>query len=504
MEIALIMEGSYPYTTGGLSSWTQQLIRELKDRKFKIISIMPSRAELPEQKYEFPPNVTAFRTLFLNDYLRFSPLASRREPRLSRAEATEIAKFLAFDPDVDWTATMSTLGDPKKIGNPIQFLKSKAAWDTLLNFYNTNFPEEDFNRFFWSMISMYVPLISMVQQEGLEADIYHSLSTGYAGLMGLVYRLKYNKPLLLTEHGIYAREREEEILNAKWVEEVYKKFWIRFFYFISTGVYRHAEAVVALFSQNSLLQQRYGAHPERALVIPNGVNVEAFVSQKPNVKGVHVGAIARVVPIKDINTLLRAFHLVLRRIPHAKLSIIGTTEEDRDYYLECLETAKLLGIVERVAFTGQVNVKDYLPYLDVLVLTSLSEGQPLVMLEGMAASIPFVATDVGSCRELIEGVEGDTFGPTGLIVPPVSPQDTADAIVKLLNDVELREQMGRSARRRIETYYRQEMFIDNYRRLYDSVYIPVGANTAEGRRADGGHRVYAQEIVQPRHFHRSR
>lgn len=470
MEIALILEGSYPYTTGGLSTWTNQLISSLEDHKFKIISIMPSRDKLLEHKYPLPSNVIEMQTLFLEDFLRLSPIKKKKSPKLSSEELNAIEQFLAFAQNVNWERATKTLADKQKIGNAVEFLKSETIWTYLLRVYEQDFAEQDFNRFFWAMISMYVPLINMLQQEGLQADIYHALSTGYAGLIGLVHKLKFNKPLMLTEHGIYAREREEEIINACWLEGGFKKMWIQFFYFISTGVYQYADLIISLFQKSRSIQMELGASSSKTLIIPNGVDPDLFNFSCETKKGVNIGAVLRIVPIKDIKTLIRAFKIVQDQLPYAKLFIIGSGEEDFAYYLECRQLVELLNLSDKIRFTGQVDIKEHLDYMDVLVLTSISEGQPLVMLEGMASGIPFVATDVGSCRELLEGFPDDQIGPAGIVTQPVSPEETAKAIITLLTNRESRRQMGLNARKRIEKYYTQEQFIDNYREAYASVY----------------------------------
>ena len=90
---------------------------------------------------------------------------------------------------------------------------------------------------------------------------------------------------------------------------------------------------------------------------------------------------------------------------------MGPSDEEKEYAKECLELVELLG-VEDVIFTGKVDVTEYLGRMDMTILTSISEGQPLTILESFAAKKPVIATDVGNCRGLIYG-EGDSFGEAG-------------------------------------------------------------------------------------------
>ncbi len=133
----------------------------------------------------------------------------------------------------------------------------------------------------------------------------------------------------------------------------------------------------------------------------------------------------------------------------------------------------MLDLASVLRFTGSADVKKYYSQIDVLVLTSLSEGQPLVILEGNCAGIPVVATDVGACRELLMGVspEDQALGASGLITPVASPQETAAAIIQLWRDKSLRLRMGRAGQERTQRYYRQEQLYRSYTKLYQR-YIP--------------------------------
>lgn len=105
-----------------------------------------------------------------------------------------------------------------------------------------------------------------------------------------------------------------------------------------------------------------------------------------------------------------------------------------------------------------------MPRIDLLVLTSLSEAQPLVILEGGACHIPVVAPDVGSCREML--VDG-SLGPGGIITPLVNPAATAKAIIDIISDPETRVIMGRNLRMRVERDYSHSNIIERYRAVYD-------------------------------------
>lgn len=115
-----------------------------------------------------------------------------------------------------------------------------------------------------------------------------------------------------------------------------------------------------------------------------------------------------MAPIKDIKTMIYAFYELTAHVEHVRLHIMGGVD-DEEYARECYEIVDQLQI-KNLIFTGRVNIVEYMEKLDFTILTSISEGQPLSVLESLAAGRPCVTTDVGCCRELLEGKPGDTLG----------------------------------------------------------------------------------------------
>ena len=148
---------------------------------------------------------------------------------------------------------------------------------------------------------------------------------------------------------------------------------------------------------------------------------------------------------------------------------MGPVDEDEVYARECYELVRDLGVKD-VLFTGRINVKDYLGRMDMTILTSISEGQPLTILESFAAGKPVIATDVGNCSALLHGEEGDDLGEAGIITHIMNTQEISDAMVKLALSEELREEMGRVGYERVCRYYRVESMREKYSELYGRLY----------------------------------
>lgn len=303
-----------------------------------------------------------------------------------------------------------------------------------------------------------------------KADCYHSICTGYGGLLASLGSYMYQKPLLLTEHGIYTREREEEIISAKWVGKAFKQHWIKFFYMLSDLIYTRACKVTSLFRGAMRMQIDMGAAAEKCSVIANGISYERFcnIPRKKEDGYVDIGAVVRFAPIKDIKTLIYAFYELQSRRDSVRLHILGGID-DQEYADECFSLIEQLGLKDKTILPGRVNIVEYFEKLDFTVLSSLSEGQPLSVLESFAAGLSVVTTDVGSCSELILGIPPDTFGRAGYFVPPMQREKLADAMETLCASRELRLKMGEIGKKRAEIFFKYDIMLTKYRELYQEV-----------------------------------
>lgn len=463
MKICMLIEGAYPYVTGGVSSWVQQAILSMPEHEFIIAALVTSESEKREIKYKLPDNVTALHEFYLQseDYGRH-----RRKRPLTKQE-NEAFRSLFFGRKVDWEPVFE------------YFRKRPVSLDALImsddflrmagEYYRAHFDRLVYSDFIWTMRSIYFPLFSVMSQSLPEADLYHCLSTGYAGVLGSMAKYLYHKPLLVSEHGIYTREREEEIIRAGWVTGEYKNLWINQFRKFSDCAYRYADKVTCLYEGNRKLQVEFGCSPDKTIVIPNGVDAEEYenIPQKEaDDPYINIGAILRVTPIKDVKTLLSAYAMAKKKNSKLKLWILGPLDEMPEYVQECRDMVSNMQMQD-VVFTGQVNVKDYIGKMDFLVLSSLSEGQPLVILEGFAAHKPFVATNVGDCKGLIYGKD-DGLGKAGVIVPVMHTAKLSEAMLFLAEDEDRRRQMGEVGYQRVLSHEKKKIY-DTYRQIYDEL-----------------------------------
>jgi glycosyltransferase involved in cell wall biosynthesis len=320
--------------------------------------------------------------------------------------------------------------------------------------------------------------------------MYHAVATGYAGVVGAVASYREGRPLVVTEHGIYAREREMELSRAAWIHDVgiggnrglarpspLRHFWSHYFHMLSRIAYHRAERVITLSEDNRAKQLADGANPAKTTVVPNGVDPELWRPATPPAKPaatasrcMRVGFVGRVVPIKDVITLIRACALARAQV-ELEVWIVGPEDEDKAYAERCHALVHMLGLEDHIKFLGSQRVAEIYPQLDVVLLTSLSEGQPLVILEAYAAGLPVIATYVGACRELIEGSdEADKqLGASGIVTRVANPAETAAALVRLAKHPELRVAMGRAGMARVAARYQLRQVVASYESLYASM-----------------------------------
>lgn len=475
MKICIVAEGCYPYVVGGVSSWIHSMIKSFPDHEFIVMAIVANRSFRGKFAYELPDNLTEVYELYLedSDWVREEKgkrkRKRKREKRLTKEEY-EALKSLLLNQNVKWKSLFELFATKRISMN--ELLMGPDFLRAVKDCYQIRYPEVVFSDFLWTMRSIYLPLFLTMRMDVPKADLYHCVATGYAGILGCMAKYKHNCSLIISEHGIYTREREEELIRAKWVEGIYKNIWIEQFKKMSKLAYSEAELVTSLYEHARELQIELGCPKEITMVTPNGIDASRFVVTEDMKRTldkdmIHVGAVLRVTPIKDVKTLIRAFSFAKEKIPALKLWIMGPTDEDPVYAEECMELVQTLEVRD-VVFTGRVNVTEYLWQMDMTILTSVSEGQPLTILEGYAAHKPAIATDVGNCRGLIYG-EGDSFGAAGILTHVMNVEEITAAILELAYSREKREEMGENGYKRMMSRYKIEHMKAAYQKIYRDI-----------------------------------
>lgn len=461
IRVCLVLEGTYPYVRGGVSSWAHQLIASLPEFDFILLTLSPKKGQ--NAVYDIPPNVIALQDHVLQNTgfelnLLDTELIGRRLGVLRKLIAPRSGD------------NVDTLLSELELVSAIPRRRTRRwkraideFWNSLLDGYLTENPYYGLGEFYWTWYNSRVTLLRLLEFQMPEADIYHSLCTGYAGFIASIHRAETGTPLMLTEHGIYHRERLIEIEATSELRGRQRDQWSGMFLALSRISYRVSDLTITLFEANRAMELAMGTPPERSMVIPNGIDVERFggVVRAPR-PGLHVGLVGRVVPIKDIKTFLVACRIVAEDVPEVEFHVIGPVDESPDYYQECVEMAGAFGLLDRLHFTGSVNVLEYYAFLDVLVLSSLSEAQPLVILEGVAAGVPAISTRVGDVPDLLTHDER-------LIATPKDAEGIAGRIIGFLRNREAFDQWVAERQEAVRTIYNRDRIFGRYGELYREV-----------------------------------
>lgn len=480
-DVCLIVEGCYPYVQGGVAGWIDWLMKSQPDLTFAVVSLWPRPTD-QKPRYALSANAISFETLYLQDF------GTPPRLRLSRPEglddiAAMLGELTAKGGLEPWRAFSTRLAALRRLAPLPVIFNSPVAWEIVQRMYEADMPQSSFLHYFWAWRALLGGLFAVAEVELPKARVYHTISTGYAGLLAARAALETGRPALLTEHGIYTNERRIELLMAEWVADNIDKgtsltdtrvdlrdMWVRAFEAYARTCYEAADSILTLYEDNQRAERALGADPARMKVIANGIDLARFAGlpQAADDARPTMALIGRVVPIKDVKTFIAAARVLKTRIADLRALVLGPLDEDEAYAEECRALVATLGLQDTVEFLGAVNVAEHFPRIHVAVLTSLSESQPLVLLEAGAAGVPFVATNVGSCREIIEGRsdESPRLGAGGIVTPLVAPEAIADAVGALLSDHQRRRAAGRTLKARVEAYYTSERAAGAYRDLY--------------------------------------
>lgn len=467
LRVCMLLEGSYPYITGGVSSWVRDLIKGLPDIDFVLFTISPEEDQ--ELRYELPENVVEHKDIIVWKKYPSTRKTVNKERVMAALHRFHHILFRSGSRGTAHADLVEILRDmPEGYFLYEDAVVHDKGWDLITEANDLKNPLYPFSDYYWAWNSAHSMLFTVLGAEPPEADLYHAISTGFAGIAALAAKARREKPFLLTEHGLYHKEREMEIRKAKFVRGYQRDMWINLYTSLSRLCYRNADTVTALFEENRQKQLEIGAREDNTVVIPNGIDIERFTIPRKEREGFHVGLVGRVVPIKDIKTYIATAKIVASMIPDVTFYCIGPTDEDPAYYEDCKLMVASLKLTETFLFTGRQNVLDYYNFLDVMVLTSIREAQPLVILEAYCADVPVVGTRVGNVAELLN--YDDRF-----IAPLKDADKLAQGILYIYEHPEELRAMKRENKERVLKFYSKRDLIRQYYDLYHQVAALGGA-----------------------------
>lgn len=485
-DVMLILEGTYPFNGGGVSTWAHMLCNKVSNVNYTLYSINADYEA--KSKYKLSDNVKNVIQV---------PLWSPLEPQEILSYGKKFYKTVNRKEQQDDTAVVesflpifrklirniySSTTDVEEMDDVIfdmwsffqkhdykKTMRSRAVWKTFRDMVTDIIAEDnhyeaslyDFTVGMRWIYRFLIPLSIDVPK----MDISHLTLSGFPVIPALVLKYKYGTPIVATEHGVFIRERLIAI-NSSEYSFFLKNLLIRFSEAITKLVYYKADLILSVNKFNMSWEKKYGANPNKIDVIYNGIDHELFVpTEKPaHLKNVPtVVAAARIFELKDVLTMIRSCEVVKRSIPNVKFLVYGDNNAVPEYTKECMNLIAALGLENNFSLAGYHDKPHELFCEgDVSILTSISEGFPYTVLESMSCGIPVVATDVGGVTEALDDK-------CGFICKPKDHEALGQSVVTLLQDEGLRKQMGAYARKKVIDNFTVDKFIKEYEIAYEHI-----------------------------------
>ncbi len=480
-RVLLATEGTYPFAGGGVSTWCHTLTHQLPEIDFKIFAVIAN----PYLQQQYPLAANVKQLLKVPLWGMEDPIEYGWRQPFSRALKSKIAttgeaieqrfiplfeKFLTgvlspAEVDIhtlgqtvvaiheyflryDYHKTMMSL----EVWYCFQRLVARG-WQPPLEPAQITLGEiaETLKLLYRLLLPIHVPIPTV--------DLVHASAASYCGLPGVVGKLKYSIPYLLTEHGINIREQYLNLRTA-----IPSLFVRRFLYYLASAMvrlnYHYADLVTPVCNYNQRWQKWWDVPPAKIMTIYNGADPAKFKPQvsAPNPQPVVVN-VGLVFSLKGQLTLIEAAEIVCKQFPSVEFRFYGQAS-DPEYLARCQAKVTAAKLEKNVIFAGFTS-EPWRVYgeADIVAMSSISEGFPYAVIEAMLCGAAIVATDVGGVSEAL--------GDTGLLVPANQPSALAAALIQLLGQTHAqRQDLGERSRQRALAMFTQQQFIKNYHETY--------------------------------------
>jgi glycosyltransferase involved in cell wall biosynthesis len=470
-RVLLTTEGTYPYVMGGVSSWCNLLVNSLTEFDWQVLPIVaPDRRarmfELPEHAREIGR---------IEVWSEGLPQGGRPRAFERRAgddlPAVLVRNILGWDGDAEavvdawvwcrrfpagvrsvfrsrrgWAAFLDGLRDV--LGERIAEAGTPPALDLVeaATLYQT---------LYWVARTASAPTPA--------TDVLHVTAAGWSAIPALVHKALHGTPLVLTEHGVYVREaylaaaRDGGSPGGRFARTRVARGLARV-------AYHGADVISPVTDANAYWEMGLGIEPSKILVLYNGLRQPSAPTAPPRTRT--IVSVGRIDPLKDIQTTLRVAAETLRSVPDARFLHYGPVPDGEEPYdRSCKALHERLELGDRFRFMGPTNDPNgVMRAADVVLMTSISEGLPMSILEAMGQGRPVVSTGVGGVPDVVRGC--------GVVCAPGDDHGLAMAVVMLLRNQQLAWRLGQRGHDRLGRIFNESACIEGYRDLLWSMARP--------------------------------
>lgn len=481
--ILLALEGTYPFHGGGVSTWAHILCNEITDFKFKLYSVNALLEKTP--KYDLSESIESVVQLPMwyalepRDVLRYEDNYSGFIKKKENTNQTEIS--LIFIPLLkrllhliyveklevnEFEEVIIELWYFFQVNDYKLTMKNHAVWECFKEEIIEIVEREEIDDVVLLDITVAMRWIyhflMPLSIDFPKSSVIHLTLSGFLILPAVIQKHLYRTPIALTEHGVFIRERLIAISQS---ESSYflKDFLIRFSECISKLAYSRSDVILSVNKFNFKWELMYGAKEEQLRVVYNGIDHMRFVPlEKPKeLQDIPtVVAMARIFELKDILTMIESCKVVKETLPNVQYRVYGENNAVPEYTKKCMQLIEKLDLQENFKLLGPHRFPEKVFCEgDISILTSISEGFPYTIIESMSCGVPVVSTDVGGVYEALNA-------DCGILCKPKDPIAIGKAVLKLLQDKDLRQAMSRNSRKRIEENFTIDKFIKQYNDIY--------------------------------------
>ncbi|MEO9294022.1 MAG: GT4 family glycosyltransferase PelF [Nitrososphaera sp.] len=481
----LVNWDNYPNSSsGGVYAWAKQIVDNLADTEFLVLNILSNPNV--SGSYSIPKNVSRVIEVPLYGCQRYEEFCSTGR-FVSKVRSTDerfirnqfIPLFGKFIKElISDTCNYGQMGqlvyamhqlltghDVKKcVEHPLSF----STFTNSLNrdeLYRTIQMKEAVDLFQFIQRILQILSVDLPQ-----VDLVHASNAWIPALAGLCAKMRYNCPMIATEHGVAFKDLL--LYHQLFIHnEAYNILWKVLSSNIIKTIYQASDIVAPVCEANAAAAQMLDTSQAKIRVIYNGVDNTKFrpmqQQHKASARRPTIVFVGRIELLKDVLSLIQAISYVKQSIPDVQCLIYGSST-DIEYANTCLQMVRDLKLQDNVRFMGATkNPEQAYNAGDVVVLSSIREGFPYTVVEAMSCGKVVVSTDVGGVKEALENY--------GMLVRSRHPYELASALVRVLADEKTRKAMEAAALEQVSSKFTIHRAVEQYRNLYTELLNPASS-----------------------------